>query len=57
MCSSDLSLEAFRKSVYQGTDPFNWAPPGGNIKNDRDFKFIMRGYTWKSYPQYLPDGW
>jgi prepilin-type N-terminal cleavage/methylation domain-containing protein/prepilin-type processing-associated H-X9-DG protein len=48
------SLDAFRKAVYRGENPFNWSPPPGGILKDRDFRFIMRGYTWRDYPRYLP---
>jgi len=36
------------------TDPFGWTPAGGSALKDRDFKFMMRGYTWRDYPKYLP---
>ena len=48
------SIDAFRKAATLGTDPFNWTPANGSAERDRDFKYIMRGYTWKSYPQYMP---
>jgi len=51
------SIDAFRKAAQQGTAPFNWTPAGGSALKDRDFKYIMRGYTWQSYPQFLPAGW
>ena len=48
------SLDAFKKAVQQGVDPFGWTPAGGSALKDRDFKYMMRGYTWRDYPKYLP---
>jgi prepilin-type N-terminal cleavage/methylation domain-containing protein len=47
--------DAARKAINQGISPFNWAPAGGNIKKDRDFIYMLRGYAWAAYPKYLLD--
>jgi len=44
------TIEAGRKAVTTGAQPFNWPKAG---PNDRDWKYMKRGYCWVSYPKYL----
>ncbi|MBL9172612.1 MAG: type II secretion system protein [Verrucomicrobiales bacterium] len=46
------TIDAARKAAVSGTLPFNWPKAG---PNDRDFKFMKRGYCWVSYPKYLKE--
>jgi prepilin-type N-terminal cleavage/methylation domain-containing protein/prepilin-type processing-associated H-X9-DG protein len=46
------TLDAGRRAIAATSViqmPFNWA----KAPNDRDWRFMKRGYAWRSYPRYL----
>jgi prepilin-type N-terminal cleavage/methylation domain-containing protein/prepilin-type processing-associated H-X9-DG protein len=45
------TIEAVKKAITRGDDPFNWPLEGGKPEKDQDFMYMLGGYSWVGWPK------